>query len=356
MSAFRAPNAHVQCPATSHNRRALTTLSQKFEGDLSTSLLNGREAAIAVKWYAATMNDGAKIRDRRRRLNLIAGLLRSLGLFSAGVGTALLFFVSAYPLGLVSAYPAPPASAIEGPLGFSQKVADVEDLYRRPAERMQAYLERLTTAVAGGMVHYWTEGDRWAAADAPYTRIGVFDNYLLWMLSFRPEYQENLQNYEFVTPRKALDRGYGFCSQVSKIVYSVLTDQGIEATIYSSPEHTVVVSNGNILDSDYGVFVPHSLEDVQQEPSIIDAYYAQFGAMLPLLKRAYGQTWQPLGTAEDFNAVHAYEVKFERLKWAPPLAFLATGVLLAALGMLLQHHEKLARLLPWRVRRTARST
>lgn len=282
-------------------------------------------------------------------------MLRILGVLSAGVGTAFLFFVSAYPLGLVSAYPAPPASAIEGPLGFAQKVGSVEDLYRRQSEPMQAYLERLTTAVAGGMVHYWTEGDRWAAADVPYTRIGAFDNYLLWMLSFRPEYRENLRNYEFVTPRKALDRGYGFCSQVSKIVYSVLADQGIEATIYSAPEHTVVESNGNILDSDYGVFVPHSLEDVQQDPSIIDTYYAQFGPMLPLLRRAYGQAWQPLGTAKDFNDVRAYEAKFERLKWVPPLALLAAGVLLAAIGMVLRHHERLARLVPLWVRRTARS-
>ncbi|TPI35059.1 hypothetical protein FJW08_00690 [Mesorhizobium sp. B3-2-1] len=301
------------------------------------------------------MSDAIKIRDRRQWLSLIAALLRILGVFSAGVGTAFLFFVSAYPLGLVSAYPAPPASAIEGPLGFAQKVGSVEDLYRRQSEPMQAYLERLTTAVAGGMVHYWTEGDRWAAADVPYTRIGAFDNYLLWMLSFRPEYRENLQNYEFVTPRKALDRGYGFCSQVSKIVYSVLADQGIEATIYSAPEHTVVESNGNILDSDYGVFVPHSLEDVQQDPSIIDTYYAQFGPMLPLLRRAYGQAWQPLGTAEDFNDVRAYEAKFECLKWVPPLALLAIGVLLAAIGMVLRHRERLARLMPLWVRRTARS-
>ncbi|MDX8502176.1 hypothetical protein RFM99_27650 [Mesorhizobium sp. VK4C] len=290
------------------------------------------------------MNDAIEIRDRKPRLTLIAALTRSLGLFSAGAGTAFLFFVSAYPLGLISAYPAPPAAATDGPLGFEQKVGDVGDLYRGPDEPMQAYLDRLTKAVAGGMVHYWTEGDRWTTADTRYTRIGVFDNYLLWTLSFRPEYRENLQNYEFVTPRKALDRGYGFCSQVSKIVYSVLADQGIEAAIYSAPEHTVVESNGNILDSDYGVFIPHSLAEIQQDPSIIDSYYAQFGSMLPLLRQAYGESWQPLGTAEGFNEVRAYEAKFERLKWVPPLMLLALGILLAAGGTLLQRREESARL------------
>lgn len=288
------------------------------------------------------MNNAIKIRHRKRHLSSIAVLLRSLGLFSAGAGTAFLIFVSAYPLGLVSAYPAPPAAATEGPLGFVQKIDDVEDLNREPNEPMQAYLERLTKAVAGGVVHYWTEGDRWTTADTRYTRIGALDNYLLWTQSFLPEYRENLQNYEFVTPRKALDRGYGFCSQVSKIVYSVLADQGIEATIYSVPEHTVVESNGYILDADYGVFVPHSLATVQRELSIVDRYYASFGSMLPLLRKAYGQYWQPLGTAEGFSDVRAYEAKFERLKWAPPLMLLAMSVLLGAGGTLLQRREKIS--------------
>ncbi|RRI05410.1 hypothetical protein EH240_05850 [Mesorhizobium tamadayense] len=294
------------------------------------------------------MNDAIKIRDQRPRLSLYPASLRSLGLFLAGVGTAFLLFVSAYPLGLVRAYPAPPAAATEGPLGFEQSVGDVDDLYRGPGEPMQVYLDRLTKAVAGGVVHYWTEGDSWTAADTRYTRISVFDNYLLWMLSFQPEYQDNLQNYEFVTPRKALHRGYGFCSQVSKIVYSILADQGIDAKIYSVPEHTVVESNANVLDSDYGVFVPHSLVEIEKAPSIVDSYYAQFGSMLPLLKKAYGQSWQQLGTAEDFNNVRAYEAKFERLKWAPPLMLLAIGVLLAAAGRLLQRRE-LARLMPQQV-------
>ncbi|TIW00980.1 MAG: hypothetical protein E5V85_01730 [Mesorhizobium sp.] len=291
------------------------------------------------------MNDAIEIRDQRPRVSLFATLLRSLGLFLAGAGTAFLLFVSAYPLGLIKAYPAPPDAATEGPLGFEQRVEDVDDLYRGPDEPMQAYLDRLTKAVAGGVVHYWTEGDSWTAADTRYTRISVFDNYLLWMLSFQPQYRENLQNYEFVTPRKALDRGYGFCSQVSKIVYSVLADQGIDATIYSVPEHTVVESNGNVLDSDYGVFVPHSLVEIQQDSSIIDSYYAQFGSMLPLLKKAYGQSWQQLGTAQDFDDVRAYEAKFERLKWGPPLMVLAMGALLAAAGILLQRREQ-ARLTP----------
>ncbi|TGP22977.1 MULTISPECIES: hypothetical protein [unclassified Mesorhizobium] len=250
-----------------------------------------------------------------------------LGLWLVGAGAAFLLFVAAYPLGLVSAYPAPPMTAIEGPLGFAQKIGDLEDLYRDPNEPMQIYLDRLTKAVAGGMVHYWTEGDSWAATDARYTRISAFDNYLIWILGLVPEYREGFQNYEFLTPRKALDRGYGFCSQVSKIVYSILTEQGIDATIYSAEQHTIVEANGNVLDSDYGVFIPYSLAAVEKYPSLIDSYYADYGSALPLLHKAYSQPWHPLGTTEGFRNVLAYEAMFERLKWLPPFMLLAIGLL-----------------------------
>ncbi|ESY68955.1 hypothetical protein NKI77_04330 [Mesorhizobium opportunistum] len=290
------------------------------------------------------MNDDEAVPGLRPHANSSPGRrLQSLGFFLAGVGAVFLLFVAAYPLGLVSAYPAPPAAAIKGPLGFERKIEHLAALSRRADEPMQAYLGRLTRTVAGGMVHHWTEGDIWTASDARYTRISIFDNYLLWMQSFLPQYGENLQNYEFVTPQKAIDRGYGFCSQVSKIVYSILADQAIEATIYSVPHHTVVESNGNILDSDYGVFVPYSLASIEQNPSIIDSYYAGFEPMLPVLRDAYGQSWQPLGTAEGFREVRAYEAKFENLKWFPPLMLLAMGVLFAAGGALLNRRERVTR-------------
>jgi hypothetical protein len=283
-----------------------------------------------------------------------ARLLQSFGFFLVGIGAAFLLFVAAYPLGLISAYPVPPTAAIEGPLGFERKIEDLDVLYRAPDEPMQDYLRRLTTTVAGGMVHYWTEGDSWAPTDTIYTQVSIFDNYLLWILSFLPQYRKNFRNYEFVEPQKALDRGYGFCSQVSKIVYSILTDQGIDATLYSVPQHVVVESNGNILDSDYGVFLPYSLASFKQDPSKIDPYYTNFESMLPLLRQVYRQSWRPLGTAKDFRDVRAYEAKVERLKWLPPIMLLAMGMLFAAGGTLLRRREKISRLAPRGILTTTR--
>jgi hypothetical protein len=287
--------------------------------------------------------DEALLIQRPNRSFIPALLLQWGGLVLTAIGAAFLLVVAAYPLGLIRAYPAPPAAAIEGPLGLTRKISDPDILHRTPGEPMQAYLERLTKTVAGSMVHYWTKSDRWTAEDARYTRIGLFDNYLLWIESFLPRYRENFQDYEFVTPGKALMRGYGFCSQASKIVYSILTDQGIAAVIYSAPEHTIVESNGSVLDSDYGVFIPHSLDSIRKDPSLIDRYYANFQPMVPLLRRAYAESWQQLGTARGFRDVRAYEAKFERLKWFPPLMLLALGMAFAAGGTLLDRRGKIVR-------------
>jgi len=268
-----------------------------------------------------------------------------LGLAAIGAGTALLLFVAAYPLGLVRAYPAPPPAMVDGPLGLDHRIADLRTLYRRDSEPMAPYLERLTKTTAAGMVHYWTAGESWTDADTPYTRISAYDNYLLWLQILLPGHRSDLQNYEFMTPVMILGRGYGFCSQVSKLLYSILRDQGIDSVIYSNPFHTVVEAEGYVLDADYGVFVPHSLVWLRQDPKRIASYYAEYAAYpdwIPSLQHAYAAPWHVLGTAQGYASLRAYEARFQRLKWMPPLLGIAGGLMLLACSALLRQRARSA--------------
>jgi hypothetical protein len=259
---------------------------------------------------------------------------RWLGCSLAGLGLGLLLFTAAAPLGFVKPYPAPPHAAVDGELGLSRAISDVRSLYRNPGEVLPVYLDRLTRSVAAGMVHYWTIGGSWSPPDARFTGISIFDNYLLWVYRLLPAYRANFQDYEFLTPDKAVARGYGFCSQVSKLVYSILHDQGIASTIVNNAQHTIVEADGAILDADYGVFVPHSIDWVQQHPDAVDHYYAAFAASLPLLRQAYAQPWQTLGSDAAFAEVRAYETRFERLKWIPPIVAIVAGLLLFLIASL----------------------
>jgi len=274
-----------------------------------------------------------------RRTRSFALALKWLGFAAMGFGAALLVLLAAAPLGLLRAYPSPPEEAIDGPLGLDRKITDLRSLDRNAGEPMEAYLRRLTTSVAAGMVHYWSRGDTWSEADSPYTEISIYDNYLLWLQMLLLKDRQHFRNYEFMTPAKAIDRGYGFCSQVSKTIYSILRDQHIDSVIYSNPAHTVVEADGNILDADYGVFIPHSIAWVQQTPAAIDTYYADYGLMIPLIRQAYAQPWHLLGTAAEFDNVRKYEARFERLKWLPPLFAIILGLAAVAVAARLRRRE-----------------
>ncbi len=272
-----------------------------------------------------------KTTDARRQFNL-----RRFGMACIFIGTIFFLFVSAYPLGFVRPYPNPPKASITGLFGATRKI-DEGYLLRRPKEELATYLNRLPKDVSAGMVHYWHEGDRWAPSDARYTRPSIWANYLLWLHPLIPGY-EHFYAYEFMTPRKAIRRGYGFCSQLSRIVWSTLRLQGVKSEILSHPNHVVVQSNGQILDADYGVAIPMTWQAIQSgdTAAIVQQYYRGFDAMHPLLIKVYTDGWTSSG--ED-NAAMIYMLRYEKrmdvLKWIPPLFIFSTGV-----GLLLCSRRK----------------
>lgn len=127
-------------------------------------------------------------------------------------------------------------------------------------------------------------------------------------------------NYEFVSPKIAWRRDYGFCSQVSKIVYSILRDQGYDATIMQHANQVVVEADGNVLDADYGVFIPHSLKYIQSRPETLDVYYGQdFASALPQLRSIYAAGWTESADKKAFDYMRAFEASARNWEWAPML-------------------------------------
>jgi hypothetical protein len=124
-------------------------------------------------------------------------------------------------------------------------------------------------------------------------------------------------------------RGYGFCSQVSRIVWSVLEDQGIDARVLGNAQHVVVEAEGSILDSDYGVFTPHDTKWMQANAdTAVPVYYKDFPRMQPLLTQTYKEGWYDTDPNGTFDYMRRYETKMDRYKWCPPIAMVVCGVLL----------------------------
>jgi hypothetical protein len=263
-----------------------------------------------------------KTTDEQRQSNL-----RRCGMACIFIGATFFLFISAHPLGLVRPYPAPPEASITGLLGATKKINEAY-LLRRPGEDLAGYLSRLSKDVGDGIVHYWHEGDQWAPSDARYTRPSIWTNYLLWLHPLIPGY-EHFYAYEFMTPRKAIRRGYGFCSQVSRTVWSTLRLQGVKSEILNHPNHVIVQSNGHVLDADYGVAIPMTWQAIQSgdTAAIVRRYYRGFEAMHPILIQIYTDGWTSLG--ED-NASMIYMLRYEKvmdvLKWIPPLFIVSIGI------------------------------
>lgn len=139
-----------------------------------------------------------------------------------------------------------------------------------------AYLVALTKLVSQGMLHYWQpEG-----MDSYHIRLPWTENYLLRTLSYiNPKF---FRMYEFQDYHRALARGIGLCSQHAIIETGLLQEQGIPARLIELHGHVVLtaeVDEGQwwVLDPDYGLVIPMSLDAAEEHYAEVAQIYSQAG-------------------------------------------------------------------------------
>lgn len=84
-------------------------------------------------------------------------------------------------------------------------------------------------------------------------------------------------------------------------------------TILQNPSHEIAQSEGNILDTDYGVFIPHSVDWMQAHPDAVEIYYKKFRYAWPVLKRVYEEGWTKTNLS-SFAYMQTYVGLMDRLK------------------------------------------
>lgn len=244
------------------------------------------------------------------------------GYIGLSIGILILALLTTVQVGLVSPYPQVPQNQI--PAHYTP-INDVRSLYKKENEPIDHYYERLTQNVYQGIVQYWktsTENRR------NYTQVSILDNYLLWAYAQLPNHT-HFQQYEFALPQKAINRGIGLCSQLSRIIYYILEDQGIDATVLSQPEHVIVQVNDIILDPTYGVVLPFSAQNIANANIPLTDYYASStsGDNLALIENLYTRSWD---IPENHDALYDYMYKMELyaeiLKWLIPSLMVLCGL------------------------------
>jgi hypothetical protein len=139
---------------------------------------------------------------------------------------------------------------------------------RQQGESTEAYVTRLNEAVNNGTAHYWDDQGIYKYN----LRIPIYENYLLFFAGYL--YPPAYAKYEYCNYKKAIKRGLGLCSEHAIILTGILKDQGIESQILSLDGHVVSTAQVNqgtwwILDSDFGVVIPHSIAEIENDPNMI---------------------------------------------------------------------------------------
>ncbi|HMN95813.1 MAG TPA: hypothetical protein PKC43_11980 [Phycisphaerales bacterium] len=214
-------------------------------------------------------------------------------------------------------------------------------LGRLPGEDDAALAERMTHLVADSVAHVWIPGK----AERLRLHVPASENWLIWLGG---EVSPSFRNYRFADPRKAIERGVGMCGQVSAALTSLLRAEGLDARFTLLDGHAIVTLHVDgvqraILDPDYGVVLPMSLDEARREAGgEVRRRYREalerlgskgVDGTLNVLERAFAQEprlVEPPGPVSYFGAHHAARERLlYQLRWIVPVA-----LLLPALGAL----------------------
>lgn len=137
--------------------------------------------------------------------------------------------------------------------------------YQKGETNRFEFLQRSTLAYAEGTEYIWPKHE---------VRVAVTDNWLLWGMGYfdgvvaglgLTNVDDLFRAYQSIDYRRALERGYGICSQNALGLASLLERRyGIEADVIVLDGHVVVEAGGYLLDPSVGLALPFSLAEAER--------------------------------------------------------------------------------------------
>ncbi len=218
----------------------------------------------------------------------------------------------------------------DAPISFSKVMDKLSNLPEGTQDTLSELPKLVSTALAH--IHWNEEPDPTKFNQL----IPIWENYILFLMgkfSGIPEYKK----YHFTHYKRSLERGIGLCGDASMVSSQILDKRSIPNQIVSFATHVVVAAKTEnnqevTLDPDYGVFIPHTIADIANNPAIVTPYYAQAGYSE---REAVGVQSVFIGEYQRWDGVQHFVTKkyyFESLsyiaKWAIPLLGLGLAFLL----------------------------
>lgn len=221
---------------------------------------------------------------------------------------------------------------------YQETMAQID---RIPDEGDEEYVRRLTELISNSISPYWYD----EGLNTYHLRIPIWENYILWAYYYIEP--ERYSHYEFTDYRKAIERGIGLCSQYAIVASQIMELNGIESSVLALNGHvlTMALIDGewHIVDPEYNVVIPHTLEEVENDGAIVKDYYED--------------TWAPefvvdLFTTPENNLVFENAIgykgttaaEFERwaytVIWIIPLYLMAPFILLKGMIIIVKKSKR----------------
>ncbi len=148
-----------------------------------------------------------------------------------------------------------------------------------PADRERFALE--ATRIVGGAVWAADGGRAWPADDPRLVEyhyaMPVWDNWIFFVLRYL--HPSAYRYYHVCDWRRALERGIGGCEQQDMALVGFLREHGYRTGIVDLYRHTVALAETApgrwiVLDPDFGVGIPHTLDELTADRALLEGYYA----------------------------------------------------------------------------------
>jgi hypothetical protein len=204
------------------------------------------------------------------------------------------------------------------------------EMKRSDGESDQEYSVRINELVQKGISHVI-----WETADEKkyYLRIPLWENYILYAMSFVPITDE-FKRYHFSNYKKSIERGIGVCGDAAVILSGLLENAGIDTNIIAFDGHVineVEVDDGLwwVFDPDFGVVMPFDLDDMIAHEYQMAAAYRQKGyseSEIDVLKKIYLSKPDVYMNGYDFGPT---KYQFEKISyvmiWVIPIFCIFSG-------------------------------
>jgi len=206
-------------------------------------------------------------------------------------------------------------------------------LARNVGESEKDYTSRLSHVISKGLSHiHWVSFDNTKFNQL----IPIWENYFLYFMgkvSNIPEFER----YHFADYKRSLKRGIGICGDASMIMSQLLEIEGIQHNIINFPSHIVVGVNFKdgtefVQDPDFGITIPYSPDDIQNNVSIVNDFYSNAGyteSDLAKLHKIYNNKYKRWEDVEHFiTKKYYFEYLSYALKWPLPILMVLLSLFL----------------------------